>query len=142
MEITKKILDDYNQNSLYNTIGICIEEAMNGKARAQLEPKAAVCWPIPGQPHGGVLSVLFDTTMAWAVISEIEYGHSCTTISLDIDFTSPPKGDFFSCQAVIMHRTRRFCFLRGDIYDQKGRLIAMGQGNFGIVKMDFLPKPN
>jgi len=140
MEITPQMLDDNNKNSLYNTIGIRIQQAVDGKARSELKPETAVCWPFPGQPHGGVLFTLLDSTMAWAVLSQIESGYNCATIDLNLHFTLPAKGDFFSCQAEVTHHTRRSCFLRGDIYDRNSNLVAMGQGVFRIIQMDFPSK--
>jgi len=140
MVITQQMLDDYNNNSLYNTIGIRIIEAVDGKACLELKPERAVQWPFPGQPHGGILFTLMDSTMAWAILSQIESGYNCATIDLNIHFTLPAKGDFFTCRTEVSHQTRRSCFLRGDIYDHDGSLVAMGQGVFRIIQMDFLPK--
>ena len=139
MEITQQILCDYNQNSLYATIGLRLKEAVNGKASSELKPETVVCWPFPGQPHGGILFTLMDTTMAWAVLSQIESGHNCATIDLSLHFTMPAQGDIFVCQTEVTHFTRRTCFLRGDIYNHDGNLVAMGQGVFRIIQMGFPP---
>jgi uncharacterized protein (TIGR00369 family) len=136
MDITQELMDRLNDNPLYNTIGIRIEEACDGLARACLEPKPDLCWPFPGQPHGGVLFTLMDTTMAWAVFSQLEPGFNCATVNLDIQYTHPAKGDLFTCSARTTHRTGRVSFVRAEIYDNSERLLAMGQANFRVVKMD------
>ncbi len=138
MEITATILDQMNTNSLYNAFGIHIEAAGDGKAKARLKPNSDLCWPFPEQPHGGVLFTLMDTTMAWAVWSQLDTGQNCTTVNIDIHYTMPAKGGFFDCSAWSTYRTGRTSFVRADIHDRKGRLVAMGQATFRIIPVDLL----
>ena len=63
MKITQKIIEQMNNNPLYRTLGIRVVEAGEGRAVSILEPVAEVCWPFPGQPHGGILFTMMDTTM-------------------------------------------------------------------------------
>ena len=138
MEITTNILDEMNANSLYRTIGIQVEWAGDGKARSRLDPKPALCWPFDGQPHGGVLFTLMDTTMAWAVWSQLEAGFNCATINIDIHYIKPAKSDLFVCTAWSTHKTGRSSFVRADIHDSNGELVSMGQGTFRIITLDLL----
>ena len=134
MDMSPQVMAQLNDNSLYRTLGIRIEEALEGAARSRLEPGAELCWPFPGQPHGGVISTLLDTTMAWAVVSELEQGYTCATVNLDIHYTRPAKGDFFTCSARTSHRTGRLSFVRAEVHDAENRLLAMCQGAFRIVE--------
>ena len=136
MQVTEKLLSQMNANSLYHTLGIRVEEAMRGKARARLTPKSDICWPFPGQPHGGILFTLMDTTMAWAVLSQLDSGYNCATVNLNIHYTMPAKGDVFMCTAYTTHQTGRFSFVRADIHDVHGQLLAMGQAAFRIIQME------
>jgi len=138
VEISKQTINQLSDNSLYKTLGIRIESAADGKARARLEPTAEVCWPFSGQPHGGILFTLMDTTMAWAVLSQGESGRNCTTINLNIHYTQPATGNFFVCNARVVHQTARSSFLTADIQDGQGRLLAMGQATFRIIRAEFL----
>jgi uncharacterized protein (TIGR00369 family) len=138
MEFTTDILDQMNANSLYRTIGIQIEEAGGGKARSRLNPEPALCWPFDKQPHGGVLFTLMDTTMAWAVWSQLEAGFNCTTVNIDIHYTRPAKSDLFVCTAWSTYKTGRSSFVRADIHDSNGDLVSMGQGTFRIIALDLL----
>jgi uncharacterized protein (TIGR00369 family) len=135
MEFDPSKINRMNDNSLYKTLGIRVEESANGKARARLEPKSKMCWPFPGQPHGGILFTFMDTTMAWSVMSQVEPGYNCATINLNIHYTIPARGDVFSCCAWTTHRGGRVSFVRADISDARGRLIAMGQAIFRIVQL-------
>jgi len=133
MKITKKIIEQMNNNPLYRALGIRVVDAGEGRAVSILEPVAEVCWPFPGQPHGGILFTMMDTTMAWAVFSQINAGYNCATIHLDIQYTAPARGKSFTCSAWITHRTNRLCFVRAEIHNPEDQLLAMGQGNFRIV---------
>jgi uncharacterized protein (TIGR00369 family) len=138
MELTTAILDQMNANSLYQTLGIQVEAAGGGKARSRLIPKPVLCWPFPEQPHGGVLFTLMDTTMAWAIWSQLEAGFNCTTVNIDIHYTKPAKSDVFVCSAWSTHKTGRSSFVRADIHNSKGELLSMGQGTFRIIPVDLL----
>ena len=138
MEITTTILARMNTNSLYHALGIKIEEAGGGKAKSCLQPNPDLCWPFPKQPHGGVLFTLMDTTMAWAVLSQLDPGLNCTTVNLDIHYTIPARGKFFICSAWSTHKTGRTNFVRADIRNPKDELVAMGQATFRIIPVDLL----
>ena len=124
-----------NANPLYRTLGIHVEEAQRGIARASLKPPANVCWPFPGQPHGGVLCALLDTTMAWAVFSELKSDQNCATVHLGMEYLQPARGRRFSCMAWNVHRTGRLSFVRGEVRDHGGDLLLIGQATFRIIRM-------
>ena len=138
MRIENELIERMNANSLYQTTGIHLESAADGVALSVLKPQPAICWPFENQPHGGVLFTLMDTTMAWAIQSNLESGLSCTTIDLDIRYIAPARGDEFHCRAATIHQTGRLCFVRADITDRDDRVIASGQATFRIIKMDFI----
>ncbi len=141
MKITATYIDRMNANSLYNTLGIRVEDAQNGKAKARLTPRVEICWPFAGQPHGGVLFTFMDTTMAWAVLSQLDSGYNCTTVNQNIHYMQPARGKFFICSAWTQHRTGRTSFVRADILDSDGNFVAMGQANFRIIKMELNHSP-
>jgi len=134
MEFSPKEMARLNNNSLYQTFGIVVEEAKDGKARSKLRPTPDFCWPFEGQPHGGVLFTLMDTTMAWAVLTKVERGYNCATINLDIQYTRQAGGDIFTCQACITHQATRIVYVRADILDTEDQLVATGQGTFTVIK--------
>jgi uncharacterized protein (TIGR00369 family) len=134
MLVTSEYIDKMNANPLYNTLGICVEDAQDGKAKARLQPRDNICWPFAGQPHGGVLFTFMDTTMAWAVLSQVDDGYNCTTVNLNIHYTMPAIGDYFVCSAWTQHRSGWTSFVRADIHDAEGKIVAMGQASFRIIK--------
>jgi uncharacterized protein (TIGR00369 family) len=138
MPLSQEILDQFNRNHLYTTLGIRLDKAEEGKAEAVLTPNPKVCWPFPDQPHGGILFTVMDTTMAWATQSLLESGSSCTTIDMHIQYLAPAKESPYTCLAETTHRTRHLAFIRADIRDARENLIASGQATFRIIKMGLL----
>lgn len=138
MEITPTLVEQANHNSLYRTIGLRLEEALDGKARTLLTPRSEVCWPFSDQPHGGILFTIMDITMAWAVLSLVDPGYGCSTVDGSIQYLAPAnKGPYF-CQAWITHRTGRMAFLRAEIRDSHHSLLAHGQAVFRIIKRSII----
>ena len=136
MEITNAEMAGFNKNPLYQALGIRVLEAHAGAARSLLEPTDAVCWPFAGQPHGGIIYTLVDTTMAWAILSKLEQGHNCATIHMDIQYTAPAKGKRFSCAAKTIFQTARLHFMQAEVRDVEERLVAMAQGTFRVIKAE------
>ncbi len=133
MEFNREIIQQVNQNPLYRAMGINIASADGGIVTSTLEPAPEMCWPFPGQPHGGVLFTLMDTTMAWAAISGQDEGGSCTTIHLDIQYSRPARGDRFFCRAEVVSQTKRTSFISAVITDIDESVLAMGQGTYRIL---------
>jgi len=127
MEITPPIIDRVNENGLYTLLGIRIVSAGDGAARSRLDPTPGACWPVPGQPHGGVLFTLMDTTMAWAAVAH-PGTNDVTTIHLDIQYIRSAQKLPLTCAARVVHRTSRTCFLHAEILDAGGEPVATGQG--------------
>jgi len=125
-------LDELNDNPLYRAIGIRITSVDDGRVCAQLQPEPAMCWPDEGQPHGGVLFTLLDTTMATVVMTGGYEQASCSTISMDVQYLAPAVGTNFACEAAMERRGGRVCFVRGTISNHSGEAVALGQGSYRI----------
>jgi uncharacterized protein (TIGR00369 family) len=128
------MLEQLNSNTLYQTLGIRVDAAAGGRARSTLNPRQEVCWPYPGQPHGGILFTLMDTTMGWAVNTALEPGYNCTTIDCSIQYLSPARKGPFQCQASMTRQTGRMAFVRAEISDDQGTILASGQAVFRIIR--------
>lgn len=139
MKFTGEFLEWLNDNKLFRTLGIEVEGAKGGEARSRLTQKKELCFPFPGQPHGGMLFTLMDVTMASAVFSSLEEGFNCATVQLDIHYTAPARGDVFLCHARVNHKTGRMSFVRGEILDYQGQILAMGQATFSLIRNEVMP---
>ena len=141
MEITPQFVAKINKNSLYTLLGIRIEKAESGRAESRLDANPHVCWPVPGQPHGGILFTLMDTTMGWAALAS-EGIQDGVTIHLDIHYVNPARGEPLTCVAWVIHRTGRTCFMQAEIRGSDGALVATGQSTYRVFKKtvsEFVP---
>ena len=136
MKLPPQLVDRLNANPLYKTLGLRVTSAGDGRAVSVMQPPENICWPFPGQPHGGILFTQMDSTMAWSVLSALGKGHNCSTVNFEIQYPLPAKGPEFTCEAEVRHRTGRTCFVRAESRDEKGELVAMGQATFRIIRQD------
>lgn len=134
MEFSADTLARLNDNPLYAALGIRIEHCDRGKARATLAPTANACWPSPDSPHGGVLFTVIDTTMAWAAMSLAADGESVATVDCSIQYPAPATHGPFTCDAASVRKTGRTVFMRAEILDGRGGVVALGQGTFRIIR--------
>lgn len=123
-----------NDNPLYHALGIRIEHCEGGAARSTLAPTPTACWPSPQGPHGGVLFTLIDTTAAWAAMSLAEPGHTVATVDCSIQYPAPATRGPFTCAATGLRRTGRTVYLRAEVVDADGGIVALGQATFRIVR--------
>ncbi len=133
MTFTDDQLASLNANPLYHAIGIHVEAVGEGRGRSMLRPEAAVCWPTQGRPHGGILFTLLDTTMAFAAISNGVAGTGCATVDCNIQYTAPADHGPFLCEVDTTSKTSRTVFIRGQIKDRNGSLVALAQATFRLM---------
>lgn len=124
----------YNANPLYQTIGIRLEEVADGHARAVLTPNPQVCWPTEGQPHGGILFTVLDTTMAFAALSTATEDDACATVDCSIQYPVPARHPPYVCEVSSARRTGRTVFVRAEVLDAHQAPVAIAQGTFRIFK--------
>jgi uncharacterized protein (TIGR00369 family) len=137
VKFSDETMAGFASSSLYRTLGIRMHAVADGSATSSLDPEAAVCWPTPGQPHGGVIFTVMDTTMAFAALSNGEAGTGSATVDCSIQYTAPAREAPFRCEARTVSRTARTAFVRAELTDAQGTVVALAQGTFRL----FAPRP-
>ena len=84
MDLSPANLERLNQNRLYQALGIRITTVGDGECQSEMRADPNVCWPVQGQPHGGIVATQIDTTMATAVMTVLDEPQRLSTINLDI----------------------------------------------------------
>lgn len=130
MEFDQELLSRVNRNGLYAAVGLTSESAEGGRAVTRMTPPPEVRWPSPDQPHGGVIALQIDITMGMAVVSTIEPDGNVSTVDLNVQYLAPAKGEFFMCEATVVHQTGRMRFVHARTTDDAGRPIALAQSVF------------
>jgi uncharacterized protein (TIGR00369 family) len=86
----------------------------------------------PGRMHGGLVATLIDEAMGWAVYGARQWG---ATARLNVRFRRPVGLDQrLRVDAWITHNRARLIELRSEVRDERGTLLAEGEGTF--MKLD------
>lgn len=133
MDFSADVVASLNDNPLYHSLGIRIEDCRGGNARATLNPTVNACWPSLDQPHGGVLFTIIDTTTAWAAMSLADEGEGCATVDSYIQYPAPAKHGPYTCHATTLRKTGRTVFVRAEVLDSRNGLVALAQATFRII---------
>lgn len=92
---------------------------------------------VQGTVHGGIIANLIDSAMGMAIKSLDKVG---ATTGLSVNFLkSAGRGDVLKAVGTVTKNGKNVIFGEAKVYNQKGDLLAQGQGSFYCVG-DFLKK--
>ena len=129
------ILDAEEQNGFYDSLDIYFSALGDGTAEMEI-PVAPMHYNSAGIVHGGVFAGLLDSTMGMAMLTKNKAG---VTTSLNVNYLKgAAKGDVLRAEATVTHDGRKMIYCEGKIYNQRGDLLATGQGAFLVQVEDFV----
>ncbi|MYE01547.1 MAG: PaaI family thioesterase [Alphaproteobacteria bacterium] len=82
-----------------------------------------------GQYHGGVISAFIDTVGDYALV--VNRGGGVPTINYRTDFLRPASNTALTGKAKVRRAGRTVAVVDIDVYDEQGRLVAVGRGTYG-----------
>ncbi len=82
-----------------------------------------------GQYHGGVISAFIDTVGDYALV--VNRGGGVPTINYRTDFLRPAAHTALVGKAKVRRAGRTVAVVDIDVYDEQGRLVAVGRGTYG-----------
>lgn len=85
-----------------------------------------------GQYHGGVIASLIDITGDFALIWALGYG--VPTINFRTDYLRPALNSALVAKATIRKAGRTVGVVDIDVFDDKGRLVAVGRGCYSTLQ--------
>lgn len=84
-----------------------------------------------GLVHGGVLTMLLDTVCGSAVLPALPAPEVCPTLDLRVDHFRPAvAGQAILAEARVVRVTASVVFTEGILWQEQGRPLARGIGNF------------
>lgn len=83
-----------------------------------------------GIAHGGLIFTLGDTAMG---IASKMTGRESVTLSSNITYLKPGKGEFIIAKGKIIKDGKTTCYLKADIYNDKDDLIATMDANYFYI---------
>ena len=125
-----------NESRMYTAMGIRLTQSSPDHAVSELRATASMCWPLPSQPHGGVLFTQMDTTMATAALAG-EGVAEASTMTLNIHYLAPAASALLTCTATVSRRGTRICFIQGETVTPEGLVVCSAQGSFRTFSKRF-----
>lgn len=91
-----------------------------------------------GNIHGGMMALIIDESMGWAVAS-LGSGNHFTSMSLNIDFLyAISAGETLRAEAKVIREGKRITHVDCYVYDTRGRVLAHGTSNLITTSMNFV----
>jgi uncharacterized protein (TIGR00369 family) len=114
-------------NTIAQTLGYDVTEAVNGRVVVDAEPSGAHL-NSAGTVHGGFAATSLDSCVGLAIHSTLEKGVGQTTLEFKISLLRPitPETGLIKAEGVVLSRGRRVGTAEGRITDRQGRLLVHG----------------
>lgn len=113
-------------------LGIRLESIEPDRARLALPWSDGVA-TMADVVHGGAIATLADTAAmaaAWAT-DDVPESLTGATVSLTLDYVAAARGDL-AAEAWVVRRGGRLVYMRVDVTDAAGQLVAAGQAVYSL----------
>ncbi len=114
---------------IYEFLGLDIEVTAPGKAVGSMEVTEQHFSGVP-RMHGGLVFVVFDTTMGHAIYSVIDPSIDIATIEISQRFIRMVGTGPLRVEVEVVHAGRRVIQLHGQAWESRGKLAATAAGAF------------
>lgn len=106
-----------------NWLGFTLENAERGHVEFSLPVRREMTNPFGGL-HGGMMGVIVDECMGWAVVT-LDLPTRYTTTGLHLDFLRAAKeGETVRAVADIIRQGKRTIYAECSVYSEDGKLVA------------------
>jgi acyl-coenzyme A thioesterase 13 len=117
-----------------NWLHLTLEHMEKGIAVISLTVKKEMTNPY-GNIHGGMMSLVMDEAIGWAVIS-LDAAHHYTSLNLNVDFLYAIKeGDRLKAKATVIREGKKILHIECAVYDMQETLLAKGASNLIVTNM-------
>lgn len=111
-----------------NWLQATLEHIEQGKAILSITIRPEMGNPY-GMIHGGMLMVLIDECIGWAVLSMNANEHY-TSVNLDTDFLyMAPVGSVIRAEAQVVRFGKKICNVRVEVFDADRNILASASSN-------------
>jgi uncharacterized protein (TIGR00369 family) len=117
-----------------NWLQLTLEHIEKGSAVISLTVKKEMTNPY-GNIHGGMMALVMDEAIGWAVIS-LDAENHYTSLNLNVDFLYAIKeGERLKAKATVIREGKKILHLECAVYDMQGTLLAKGASNLIVTSM-------
>ena len=119
-----------------NWLGITLERIEKGNAVISAMVRKEMTNPY-GHIHGGMMSLVIDEAIGWAVVSldtELHY----TSLTLNVDFLYAIKeGKRLRAESKVLRVGKKIINVECHVYDLEGKVLARANSNLIVTGMEF-----
>jgi acyl-coenzyme A thioesterase 13 len=117
-----------------------LEHIEKGKAEMSVLIRPEMCNPF-GNIHGGMMSLVIDEVIGWAVVS-LEAQHHYTSVSLTLDFLyAAAEGERIKAVAEIIRQGKKIINAEVHVYNEQGTLLSKATSNLVSTGMQIKTGP-
>lgn len=117
-----------------NWLGFTLEAISKGEARISLPVKKEMTNPY-GHIHGGMMSLVIDEVIGWAVVS-VESQNHYISLNLNVDFLYAIKeGERMHASAKIIREGKKIVHASCEVTNAAGTLLAKASSNLVVTGM-------
>lgn len=119
-----------------NWLGITLEHIEKGGATISLEVRQEMTNPY-GNIHGGMMSLVIDEAIGWAVVS-LDVEQHYTSLTLNVDFLYAIKqGERMRAVSKVLRVGKKIINVECHVYDMNDRVLARANSNLIVTHMEF-----
>lgn len=119
-----------------NWLQFTLERIDKGEAALVMEVRKEMTNPY-GNIHGGMMSLIIDEAIGWAVVSMDLESHY-TSLTLNLDFLYAIKGgEKLRAESKVLRVGKKIVNVECHVYDMEGRILARANSNLIVTNMEF-----
>jgi len=119
-----------------NWLEFTLENIEKGKATLSMAVRKEMTNPY-GNIHGGMMSLVIDEAIGWAVVS-LDTEHHYTSLTLNVDFLFAIKeGERLRAQSEVLRVGKKIINVECHVYDMQGKILARANSNLIVTGMEF-----
>lgn len=88
-----------------------------------------------GNVQGGIIAAMLDDTMGPALAAVMEPGKFSPTLNLNVSFIKGALPGTFIGHGRVVNKGRSICYLSGELYDDKNKLIATATATAKVMSI-------
>jgi uncharacterized protein (TIGR00369 family) len=86
-----------------------------------------------GNVHGGIIASLADSTIGSLINKSLPSGKRAVTAEMKVNYLRPGRGKELVSRARLIHRGQRLAVGECEIFDDRGKRIALSTATFYIL---------
>jgi acyl-coenzyme A thioesterase 13 len=130
----KEVTD--SRSNAGNWLGFTLEHIEKGSAILSAPVRTEMTNPY-GNIHGGMMSLVIDEAIGWAVVS-LDAEHHYTSLTLNVDFLYAIKeGDRLRAESKVLRMGKKIINVECHVYDMQGNVLARANSNLIATNMEF-----